>query len=433
MSRNGKIMLVVLVLGIVALTAVGTWALFVFTSRNASSIALNDGAATTFPALLTLTAQAGTPALSATPTPDTSATTVAGGPGVSTAAPSATSAPSATPTSTASAGATSAPSATATNTSAPAASDIPPSPTATNTPVPPTATNTTVPPTATDTPVPPTATDTPVPPTPTNTPTNTPVPFAVSNVSASVNPSSSNSCPTTFNFAGQITTNGAGTVTYVWERDGTSGPNQNLVFAAASTQQVTDAWNTSAAGTHGDRVRIVSPNALFSNQPTFTLSCPSSFAGGWYLNFGTMSIAQNGNTVSGTYVNSFLGSSGTIAGSVIGSTFNGNYTINGGSGAIQWTLGGGGQTLDGNWVNGGAGKWCGARSGQNFAAGCGFAGAWSAKEVNPTGSLNLTQNGTGVSGTFFNGTYNGTLNGSITYSGGQAVLTGKWHLPASIY
>jgi hypothetical protein len=235
----------------------------------------------------------------------------------------------------------------------------------------------------------------------------------------------------TFNFAGQITTNGAGTVTYVWERDGTSGPNQNLVFAAASTQQVNDAWNTSAAGTHGDRVRIVSPNALFSNQPTFTLSCPSSFAGGWYLNFGTMSIAQNGNTVSGTYVNSFDGFSGTIAGTVTGDTFNGSYNINGSSGTIKWTLNAGGQTLDGSWSKSFAGgKWCGARSGQNFAAGCGFAGAWNAKEVSTLGSLNLTQNGTGVSGTFFNGTYNGTLNGSISYSGGQAVLTAMWHLPA---
>jgi len=134
------------------------------------------------------------------------------------------------------------------------------------------------------------------------------VPLAVTNVTANVNPPSSNSCPTTFNFSGQITTNGAGTVTYVWERsDGAIAPNQNLVFGSAGTQMVNnDTWSIGAAGTHWERVRIVSPNAVTSNQATFTLTCPGNFAGGWYINFGTMSLSQIGNNVTGTYVNSFL-------------------------------------------------------------------------------------------------------------------------------
>jgi Bacterial Ig domain len=487
MSRNQKILVGAIALGLVALLCVGAWALFTFAARNSDSIALgkkplvviksppngtvvpvnsdvlvdvsatdDDGVlrvelwangvivgaeqapalqavksfaptlkwkptsagtytlearalnrnnVTSDPASLTLTAQVGAPELATSTTPVTSATTATSGPGVSSAVPAATTAPAAS----------------ATNTTAPAASDTPLSPTATNTPVPPTATNTAVPPT-----------NTPIS-TPTSSPTNTPVPFAVTNVSASVIPPSSNSCPTTFNFSALITTNGAGSVTYVWERsDGASAPNQNVVFSGAGTQMVNTTWSIGAAGTNWERVRIISPNALTSNQATFTLTCPGNFAGAWSHNFGTMSLAQSGSSVSGPYVNSFLGSSGTVAGTVTGNTFNGTWSISGGSGPIQWTLGSGGQTFDGNF-NSGAFKWCGARTGANFPAGCAFAGAWSANVNGGAGSLNLTQNGTSVLGTYSNGSSSGTIeSGAITYSGGQAVLAATWRLSASL-
>jgi len=404
MSRNRKILIGALALGVVALMCVGAWALFTYASRNGDSIALNRNNVTTDPARLTLTAQVGAPELAATTTPDARASTATSGPGVSTAVPAATTVPSAS----------------ATNTAAPAATGTPLSPTATPTPVPPTATNTAVPPINTPTS------------TPTSTPTNTPVPFAVTNVSASVNPPSSNSCPTTFNFSAQITTNSAGAVTYVWERsDGASAPNQNVVFSGADTQIVNTTWSIGAAGTHWERVRIISPNALTSNQATFTLTCPGNFAGAWYHNFGTMSLAQSGNSVSGTYVNSILGSTGTLAGTVTGNTFNGTWSISGGSGPIQWTLGSGGQTFDGNF-NSGAFKWCGARTGANFPAGCAFAATWIANVNGGAGSLNLTQNGTSVSGTYFNGSSSGTIeSGTLTYSGGQAALTATWRLSPS--
>jgi len=99
--------------------------------------------------------------------------------------------------------------------------------------------------------------------------------FAVTNVTASVSPTSySGSCPGTFNFSARITTNGAGTVTYRWERsDGAVGPTQSLTFAGAGTQTVTTSWTLGARGTYWERVHILSPNDIYSNQATFTNNC----------------------------------------------------------------------------------------------------------------------------------------------------------------
>ncbi len=139
----------------------------------------------------------------------------------------------------------------------------------------------TLPPTAT-----PTSTNTPTV-TPTNTPTliptNTPTPTStpsVSNVAVallSVSPYGG-ACPGNFLFSGTITTSGATTVTYRWERtDGTTVPSlpnvYTIVFSNASTQNVTDSWNSAPTGTWGERIHILSPNDLSSNQPTFTNNC----------------------------------------------------------------------------------------------------------------------------------------------------------------
>ncbi len=151
-----------------------------------------------------------------------------------------------------------------------------PTATATNTPTatPPntptaTATNT---PTATRTPtVTPTATRTPTV-TPTATATPTPV---VTGVNASVTPESyAGACPGNFNFTATITTNGATTVTYRWERsDGISKTPATILFAGAGTQSVTDAWAAAPTGTGWQRLHVTAPNDLTSNQATFTNSC----------------------------------------------------------------------------------------------------------------------------------------------------------------
>lgn len=122
----------------------------------------------------------------------------------------------------------------------------------------------------------PTATPTPIPvPTVTPSPTPTTAPFTVTGVTAAVAPTSSNTCPTTFNFSATITTNAAGTVTYKWERsDGATGSTQSESFAAAESKTVTTTWAIGAAGTHWERVHVLTPNDLTSNQATFTLTCP---------------------------------------------------------------------------------------------------------------------------------------------------------------
>jgi len=144
-----------------------------------------------------------------------------------------------------------------------------------------------------------------------------------------------------------------------------------------------------------------------------------SFAGSWVHNFGTMTLSQSGTTVTGSYVNAMSGASGTINGTVSGNTLSGNWSISGGSGTLQWTING--NAIDGNWN--GSNQWCGARSGNAFPAGCGFAGSWVASVAgNSACAMNLTQNGTSVSGSYCNG----TLSGSVTYASGYALLSGTW-------
>ena len=77
--------------------------------------------------------------------------------------------------------------------------------------------------------------------------------LAVTHVGLSVNNSAVTvACPAgyTFLFSADIVTNNAGSVTYHWIfSDGTTSPQQTLVFSDASTQTVTAAWTLGANGT----------------------------------------------------------------------------------------------------------------------------------------------------------------------------------------
>lgn len=122
---------------------------------------------------------------------------------------------------------------------------------------------------------PPTVNETPTPVTPTPTPVETPTPFAVTKVTASVDPLSfTGACPKTFNFSAVITVNGPGTVAYRWERsDGATAPTQTITFAAAGSQSVTTSWKLGASYSGWQRVHILAPNEMVSNQANFTLAC----------------------------------------------------------------------------------------------------------------------------------------------------------------
>ncbi|HLY28246.1 MAG TPA: hypothetical protein VKQ72_18005 [Aggregatilineales bacterium] len=99
--------------------------------------------------------------------------------------------------------------------------------------------------------------------------------FQVTGAGASV--SGPGGCPTgtrTYNFSGNITANGAGTVTYKWERsDGASSSSlSTLIFGGPGTQNVPsgESWQLGASGTFWERIHVISPNSLYSNQATFT-------------------------------------------------------------------------------------------------------------------------------------------------------------------
>ncbi len=167
--------------------------------------------------------------------------------------------------------------------------------------------------------------------------------------------------------------------------------------------------------------------ASATRQVTITVNpVTSNFAGQWITNFGTLNITQSGSTATGTYLNAFDGGSGTVAGVVTGSTLTGTYQ-KATSGTIQFTLGASGNTFDGNWAGTGLGtnKWCGARPGVAFPAGCSFAGAWNIKvDSNTCATMNLTRIDNTVTGTYCDG----VLTGAVTYSGAanESVLTGTW-------
>lgn len=94
--------------------------------------------------------------------------------------------------------------------------------------------------------------------------------FAVTNATLSVSGSCGN-----FQITANITTNGAGTVTYKWKRsDGATDTvtHPDLVFDAAGTKSVTTNWATSASGDKWMDIYIDKPNHQQFGRASF--SCP---------------------------------------------------------------------------------------------------------------------------------------------------------------
>jgi hypothetical protein len=81
-------------------------------------------------------------------------------------------------------------------------------------------------------------------------------------------------CPKTINFWGTITANGPGTVTYRWERsDNTSTVPETITFTAAGAQMVANTWTLDATGTGWQRLHILTPNDVVSDEINFSLTC----------------------------------------------------------------------------------------------------------------------------------------------------------------
>jgi len=101
-------------------------------------------------------------------------------------------------------------------------------------------------------------------------------PPKVTSVIAKANPSNyTGPCPKTVNMSADITVDGPCTVTYRWERiDGAIGPVETLVFSAAGTKTVSSSWTVYvASNAYWERVSILTPLPMMSNQAAFTITC----------------------------------------------------------------------------------------------------------------------------------------------------------------
>jgi hypothetical protein len=108
----------------------------------------------------------------------------------------------------------------------------------------------------------------------------TAVPFAVTSVIPSADPSTWNAaCPFAITLKAKITATAAGTVTYFWERsDGAQMPSRSITFTEAGTQTITEELTGGFAGYTFDgyyRVYIDKPNhQYFTPVVNLDITCP---------------------------------------------------------------------------------------------------------------------------------------------------------------
>jgi hypothetical protein len=125
---------------------------------------------------------------------------------------------------------------------------------------------------------------TPVMPSPTAPPPPPPPlqpPFVVTDMKVTAAPASSTTCPTTIQFAAQISTSGAGALQAQWESsDGFIVQAQPMTFQASGQSSGSVSIYTSRTFdqpiTGWMRLRILSPYSLASNQAEFAVSCPAA-------------------------------------------------------------------------------------------------------------------------------------------------------------
>ena len=86
-------------------------------------------------------------------------------------------------------------------------------------------------------------------------------------------PSFTGACPTTIRFTGLIETNGAGLITYIWERNtGNSNPT-NINLPVPGGVIVTDDITVTTSGTVTVTLHVTRPNDITSPAITSTITC----------------------------------------------------------------------------------------------------------------------------------------------------------------
>lgn len=264
-------------------------------------------------------------------------------------------------------------------------------------------------------------------PTSTPSPTVTPTPGVLS-ATATVNVGIATSCPTSFVFSGRIYSPVAGDILYRWDRsDGTASVFKTLHFDTPGTLNTeTESWTRGISGTGWGKLRVNGPSgAIYSPEAGFSLTCDHT--GLWYTNFGTMRVTQIGLNASILFEDEFMGGSSTINGTFTADVFRSTYS----GSPVTLTFSDAWQIVDGTFVNG---RWCGAKNGYDFLAGCSFAGVWNEhvggvffeSELCQPGdeTLILTRRNNTVSGTYCNGTVTGTVN--YDYAARTAYVIGTY-------
>ncbi|MDD5648166.1 MAG: hypothetical protein PHY03_04455 [Dehalococcoidia bacterium] len=96
-----------------------------------------------------------------------------------------------------------------------------------------------------------------------------PASFAVTGITAGTEPSSRTGC---FNLYANITANGPGIVTYIWESTDSGGYSYtwSMTFPAAGTQKITLPVEMSALPSGPYRVHVLTPNDAVSNSTYYT-------------------------------------------------------------------------------------------------------------------------------------------------------------------
>ncbi|MGB8643755.1 MAG: NBR1-Ig-like domain-containing protein [Anaerolineae bacterium] len=169
------------------------------------------------------------------------------------------------------------------------------------------------------------------------------------------------------------------------------------------------------------------PGGTVQANITVTVNPAASFAGNWFVNLGTMNLAQNGSSVNGTFSDQLRGVTGSVAGNVSGNVLDGTWTNNlSQTGPVHWVVNG--NQLNGYWNGNTGNKWCGARSGSEFPNGCSFDGHWnmlSGFVCSPT-TMDLRRVDMTVTGNFCG---NLTISGNLTFASNVTILTGNWTNP----
>jgi hypothetical protein len=100
-----------------------------------------------------------------------------------------------------------------------------------------------------------------------------PTSFAVTGIIANTEPSNSTGC---FTLYANITANGAGIATYIWESTDGGGYSYtwNITFPTAGTQRVTLPVEMSALPSGPYRVHVLTPNDVVSNSTYYTTCAP---------------------------------------------------------------------------------------------------------------------------------------------------------------